>query len=170
MNRLSLCSKATQLSIMKNLCRYSTMGQLRSRSALEKFENPRSPSTPLAKPSLPTVTTIRTQADHKAHSHVSHWTAERVMTLALTASIPAAIVLPYPGLEYLLAVCLTVHSHWGMESIVVDYLRPAVVGNAVSKASVGSVYVLSMLTLGALFYFIYTDVGLINAVKLLWKV
>ena len=57
----------------------------------------------------------------------------------------------------------------GIEAIVVDYIRPSVFGNAIAKASVGAVYLLSAMTLGGLAYFIYTDVGLINAVKMLWK-
>jgi hypothetical protein len=31
------------------------------------------------------------------------------------------------------------------------------------------VWALSAFTLGALYYFNYTDVGLINAIKMLWK-
>jgi hypothetical protein len=31
------------------------------------------------------------------------------------------------------------------------------------------VWALSAFTLGALYYFAYTDVGIINAIKMLWK-
>lgn len=57
----------------------------------------------------------------------------------------------------------------GIEAIVVDYVRPSIFGKVIPKLAVGAVYALSFFTLGGLCYFIYTDVGIINAVKLLWK-
>lgn len=50
-----------------------------------------------------------------------------------------------------------------------DYVRPSIFGKVIPKLAVGAVYALSFFTLGGLCYFIYTDVGIINAVKLLWK-
>ncbi len=57
----------------------------------------------------------------------------------------------------------------GIEAIVVDYVRPSVFGEMIPKISVGLVYALSFITLGGLCYFTYTDVGLVNAIKMLWK-
>jgi succinate dehydrogenase (ubiquinone) membrane anchor subunit len=57
----------------------------------------------------------------------------------------------------------------GIETIVVDYLRPKIVGATVAKMGVALVYLISAFTLGGLFYFNYSDVGIVNAVKLLWK-
>lgn len=57
----------------------------------------------------------------------------------------------------------------GIEAIVVDYVRPSVFGNTIPKLALGAVYGLSALTLGGLFYFIYADVGLVTAIKMLWK-
>lgn len=57
----------------------------------------------------------------------------------------------------------------GLETIVVDYLRPKVVGPALAKLGVAVVYGLSAFTLGGLFYFNYSDVGIVNAIKMFWK-
>lgn len=57
----------------------------------------------------------------------------------------------------------------GIEAIVVDYVRPSIFGPVIPKIAVGMVYALSALTLGGLFYFNYSDVGLVQAIKMLWK-
>lgn len=54
--------------------------------------------------------------------------------------------------------------------MVTDYLRPAVVGNIVPKAAHASLLLLSMATLGGLFYMIYNDIGIAKSVKKLWTV
>lgn len=57
----------------------------------------------------------------------------------------------------------------GLETIVVDYMRPKVVGPALAKLGVAVVYGISVFTLGGLFYFNYSDVGIVNAIKMFWK-
>ncbi|KAG7164233.1 succinate dehydrogenase [ubiquinone] cytochrome b small subunit, mitochondrial-like [Homarus americanus] len=109
------------------------------------------------------------EIEQAGHDHVLHWTAERILSVVLLGAIPAAIIFPTPAVESILALSMTVHSHWGIEAIVVDYIRPSLFGKIIPKLAVGAVYTLSFLTLGGLCYFIYTDVGIINAVKLLWK-
>ncbi|KAA0196334.1 hypothetical protein HAZT_HAZT006904 [Hyalella azteca] len=101
--------------------------------------------------------------------HVKLWTAERVLSAVLLGAIPAAIAMPTPAVETFLALSLTVHSHWGIEALVHDYVRPSMFGNVIPRLSIAAVYGLSMMTFGSLCYFIYTDVGLINAVSIFWK-
>ena len=50
-----------------------------------------------------------------------------------------------------------------------DYWRPKIVGPALAKMGVAAVYGISAFTLGGLCYFNYTDVGIINAIKMFWK-
>lgn len=57
----------------------------------------------------------------------------------------------------------------GIEAIVVDYVRPSVFGAVIPKLAVAAVYGLSAMTLGGLMYFIYADVGLVTAIKMLWR-
>jgi len=101
--------------------------------------------------------------------HVKLWTAEKVVSAAFLPILPLAFLFPSAGLDYLLAFAMTIHSHWGIEAIVVDYVRPSVFGEAIPKVAIGLVWALSALTLGGLSYFIYSDVGLVNAIKMLWK-
>jgi len=101
--------------------------------------------------------------------HVKLWTAERILSGALVPIIPLALIMPCAPLDCLLAFGLTVHSHWGIEAIVVDYVRPSVFGETIPKVAVAMVYGLSAMTLGGLFYFIYADVGIGQAIRLLWK-
>jgi len=101
--------------------------------------------------------------------HVKLWTAERALSAALLGVIPAAVLMPTPAMETLMALSLTLHSHWGVEAIVHDYIRPSVFGNVIPKLSVVFVQFLSIMTFGSLCFFIYSDVGLINAVGMLWQ-
>lgn len=49
-------------------------------------------------------------ADSKAAS--LHWTAERVLSIALLAMGPVAYYSPGPVIDYSLAAALTLHGHW----------------------------------------------------------
>ena len=64
---------------------------------------------------------------------------------------------------------LVTHVHWGLEAIVVDYVRPRLFGPVIPKIAIGLTYLLSILTLAGLYYFNYTDVGLSQAVMMLLK-
>lgn len=96
------------------------------------------------------------------------WTAERLLSAALLAA-PVAFVVPIPAMDYILSAALITHVHWGLEAIVVDYIRPSIFGNVVPRVSLTVLYVLSAISLGGLFYFNYSDVGLVNALKMAWK-
>ena len=62
--------------------------------------------------SLSTVSKAAPEIEQSGHDHVLHWTAERILTVVLLTGIPAAAIFPMPSLEYLLALSMTVHSHW----------------------------------------------------------
>jgi len=103
--------------------------------------------------------------------HVKMWTAERAVSIA---QVPA-VILPFlyttPLTDALFCTLAVLHSHWGVEAIVVDYIRPSLFGGStfIPNLCVGLVWILSAVTLGALYYFNYTDVGIVNAIKMLWK-
>jgi len=97
------------------------------------------------------------------------WTIERGVAIAMVPLVPAAFIFTSPTMDYLVAFTFTLHAHWGLEAIVIDYLRPKIVGETIARLGVALVYALSAFTLGGLFYFNYTDVGVINAIKMFWK-
>jgi hypothetical protein len=53
----------------------------------------------------------------------------------------------------------------------VDYIRPSLFNGStvIPNIAVSLVWALSAFTLGALYYFNYTDVSIINAIKMLWR-
>lgn len=77
--------------------------------------------------------------------------------------------MPNPVGDYALALALVVHVHWGLEAIVVDYIRPSIFGQIIPRVALALLYLLSAMSLGGLFYFNYTDTGLVNGIKMAWK-
>lgn len=107
---------------------------------------------------------------HGGHDHSKTWLREKILSAGLLAIIPAAFIAPgIPGIDYALALSLITHVHWGVEAIVIDYVRPAIFGNVIPKVSVASVYLISILALAGLFYFNFTDVGMTQAIRMIAK-
>ena len=122
------------------------------------------------KPLMSQTTITRCMSAAAEHNHARLWTAERYLSIGLIAVIPAAFLVANPALDYLLALSLVTHIHWGIEAIVVDYVRPTIFGPVIPRIALGSVYLLSALALGGLFYFNYTDVGIVTAIRMLAKI
>lgn len=106
-------------------------------------------------------------AAHEDHSRL--WALEKGVSAALIAVLPLAFLTPHPYLDYALALSLVTHVHWGLEAIVVDYVRPRLFGPVIPKIAIGLTYLLSILTLVGLYYFNYNDVGLAQAIRMLLK-
>jgi len=112
------------------------------------------------------TTTPRTSGDH-----VKLWTAERAVSAAIVPGFICPFLYTTPLTDALLCTLSVVHSHWGVEAIVVDYIRPSLFGGSTIIPNIAQalVWALSAFTLGALYYFNYTDIGIVNAIKMLWK-
>lgn len=104
-----------------------------------------------------------------AHDHSKIWLLEKAVSVGLLAVIPLALVYPNPVLDYVLALSLIVHIHWGFEALVVDYIRPSLFGAAIPKVALASLYIVSIMALAGLFYLNYSDVGLSTAIKMFMK-
>eukprot|EP00088_Acartia_fossae_P019371 TRINITY_DN21304_c0_g1_i1.p1 TRINITY_DN21304_c0_g1~~TRINITY_DN21304_c0_g1_i1.p1 ORF type:complete len:160 (-),score=34.48 TRINITY_DN21304_c0_g1_i1:813-1265(-) len=120
---------------------------------------------------LPVTSFSTTLSKRSSGDHVKMWTAERLVSIA---QIPICIV-PFmwtnPINDAIFCTLAVLHSHWGIEAIVVDYIRPSLFNGStvIPNIAVSLVWALSAFTLGALYYFNYTDVGIINAIKMLWR-
>jgi len=120
---------------------------------------------------LPQLSFATSSVRPSSGDHVKMWTAERAVSLA---QVPACIV-PFmwttPATDALFCTLAVLHSHWGIEALVVDYVRPVLFNGStvIPNICIGLVWLLSAVTLGALYYFNYTDVGIVNAIKMLWK-
>jgi len=127
-------------------------------------------SRPVAR-QLPQLSFATTPSRQSSGDHVRMWTAERAVSIA---QIPA-ILLPFlhttPVTDALFCTLAVLHSHWGIEAIAVDYIRPSLFNGStvIPNIAVALVWALSAFTLGALYYFAYTDVGIVNAIKMLWR-
>lgn len=103
------------------------------------------------------------------HDHTKLWTAEKVLSISLLGIVPTAFLIPSQFMDYLLAVSVVMHNHWGIEAVVVDYVRPIIFGNVIPKVALGALYAVSIATLAGLFFFITNDVGIVVAIKQLWQ-
>lgn len=102
-------------------------------------------------------------------NYVNIWKAERLLAASMLAIVPGAFMFPNVVMDALLAISVTMHVHWGVETIVVDYVRPKLFGPVIPKVAVGAVYALSISVLVGLLYFNFTDVGIVKAVQLIWS-
>lgn len=102
-----------------------------------------------------------------AHDHSKLWVLEKAVSVGLLAVIPASLVCQNSFLDYALALSLVAHVHWGLEAMVVDYIRPSLLGPVIPKVAIGGLYLLSIVALAGLFYLNYSDVGLSTAVNMI---
>lgn len=102
--------------------------------------------------------------------HAKIWTIERALSAGLLVALPATIICPSQPLDLIVAVTTVMHAHWGLEAIVVDYVRPILVGNAVPKIAHGLLILFSAATLAGLIYFIQNDIGIGQAVQKFWAI
>uniref|UniRef100_A0A646QDH0 Succinate dehydrogenase [ubiquinone] cytochrome b small subunit n=1 Tax=Hemiscolopendra marginata TaxID=943146 RepID=A0A646QDH0_9MYRI len=126
-------------------------------------------------PAIATTTSTAILPHRQSSSEAAHhdysrmWTLERIVAASMLPIIPATIAITSPVLDYTLALLLTVHSHWSLENVIHDYVRPRLYGEIVPRVATAILYFFSAMILGGLCYFNYTDVGLGNAVRMIWK-
>ncbi|KAL0116752.1 hypothetical protein PUN28_009991 [Cardiocondyla obscurior] len=114
------------------------------------------------------ATQIRTASAHG--DHVRLWVIERMVSIASLALIPAALVLDNKFIDVLVAASIVMHTHWGLEAIILDYARPIVVGTLVPKVAFFMLNLVSILTLTGLFVLIYNGPGLSKIIKNGWAI
>ncbi|XP_028041189.1 succinate dehydrogenase [ubiquinone] cytochrome b small subunit, mitochondrial [Bombyx mandarina] len=112
---------------------------------------------------------VRRSAE-KVEDHSRLWVIERVVSAALVPLIPLALMMPNKLFDSLLAILITAHSFWGLEAIAVDYVRASIFGPILPKIAIGLVYLISIATLGGLFYIISHDVGIANGIRQFWAI
>ncbi|XP_065214227.1 succinate dehydrogenase [ubiquinone] cytochrome b small subunit, mitochondrial-like [Planococcus citri] len=106
---------------------------------------------------------------YKNKDHGNVWLWERFVAVGLLGVIPfVADKSMDRAIEYVAAILLTVHLHWGLEAICVDYLRPSVVGNFIPRC-------IPVLVLAPLVFILYGIVesilaerGITHVLKQFW--
>ncbi|KAK6635103.1 hypothetical protein RUM44_000352 [Polyplax serrata] len=103
-------------------------------------------------------------SSHKSHDHSKIWTLERGLAIGLLGTVPAALLYPCQALDTAMALLIVVHTHFGLEAIIVDYIRPILFGPVAPKIGIALLYVFSVATLAGLLNLIYNDCGLANTI------
>uniref|UniRef100_A0A8R2DQ67 Succinate dehydrogenase [ubiquinone] cytochrome b small subunit n=2 Tax=Bombyx TaxID=7090 RepID=A0A8R2DQ67_BOMMO len=111
---------------------------------------------------------VRRSAE-KVEDHSRLWVIERVVSAALVPLIPLALMMPNKLFDSLLAILITAHSFWGMEAMVVEYIRVLLFGHVIPKIMMLLVYFLTATMLGGLFYLNFNDIGVSRAFWRIWK-
>ncbi|XP_050520287.1 succinate dehydrogenase [ubiquinone] cytochrome b small subunit, mitochondrial isoform X2 [Daktulosphaira vitifoliae] len=102
-------------------------------------------------------------------NYASLWKGERIVSIALLPLFPAAIIYSSPIIDTLLATSLSLHVYWGLEALVIDYLRVPVVGQLANKVGHVAVTLAAILTLAGFLKLIFNGDGLGNSIVQLWK-
>ncbi|XP_074598091.1 succinate dehydrogenase, subunit D [Brevipalpus obovatus] len=110
-----------------------------------------------------------TAAPAAKEDHSKIWNFERILSAGLVGVMPLSFMINSPAMDYLLAVSMVLHIHWGLEAVVVDYIRPMVFGPVIPRVSLYALYLVSILSLAGLFYFNYTDVGMVQGLRMAVK-
>ncbi|THK32896.1 succinate dehydrogenase [ubiquinone] cytochrome b small subunit, mitochondrial [Diachasma alloeum] len=102
--------------------------------------------------------------------HVKLWQMERVVAAAFIVLLPGVLLVQNVILDGAFAALLVMHAHWGLEAIILDYARPAVVGPVLPKILFAALYAMSVVTLAGLLALAYNGPGVGGAVKKFWAI
>ncbi|XP_034936504.1 succinate dehydrogenase [ubiquinone] cytochrome b small subunit, mitochondrial [Chelonus insularis] len=114
------------------------------------------------------LTLFANQIRASSTDHVRLWQLERLVAAAFIVVFPSVILLQNSLVDLIFSVLTVVHFHWGLEAIIVDYARPAVVGPVLPKALMGLLYAISIATLAGLGALIFNGPGVGGSIKKLW--
>ncbi|KAL5256972.1 hypothetical protein ACHWQZ_G012032 [Mnemiopsis leidyi] len=117
---------------------------------------------PIARQLAPSMS----QVSHMSGSTVTHWKAERYVSILTVGAMMTAAVHPTLAVDHALAILVPLHTHWGLEQVFTDYIhiKPLIpiVGILLK--------VLTGFTMIALLYFNQHDIGITQAVKDVWNI
>merc|ERR1719319_2102338 len=91
------------------------------------------------------------------------------MEKGVSALLVPGIIVPFlyttPITDGIFCAMMTLHSYWHTEAMVVDYIRPKLFGGNtfIPNLCRALCFALHAFILGALFYYNYTDIGIINS-------
>ncbi|KAL6449275.1 hypothetical protein ACFW04_000721 [Cataglyphis niger] len=118
--------------------------------------------------SIVSVTPTRATSTHG--DHVRLWLIERIVSASFLSLIPAALLFENKFIDIILAIATVIHTHWGLEAIILDYARPIVVGTVFPKVAFFMLNILSAATLAGLLVLIYNGPGLTKVIKQGWAI
>ncbi|KYN40422.1 Putative succinate dehydrogenase [ubiquinone] cytochrome b small subunit, mitochondrial [Trachymyrmex septentrionalis] len=117
-----------------------------------------------------TVSMTQTRAASTHGDHVRLWIIEKIVSVSFLPLLPAALLFENKFIDIVLAAAIVIHTHWGLEAIIIDYARPIVVGTLFPKVAFLMLNILSVVTLAGLFVLIYNGPGLTKTIKSGWAI
>ncbi|XP_041369310.1 succinate dehydrogenase [ubiquinone] cytochrome b small subunit, mitochondrial-like [Gigantopelta aegis] len=128
-------------------------------------------NTPAMSSSVPEFLRARrgpfTPKEKRAGGHLmmasTHWKVERIVMLSMIPIMPGAILFAGPIMDYALSTVVFLHGFWGIEGVLSDYLMKFVPWVQYVW------YGISILAFAGLIHFNYSDVGVTQAIKMLWS-
>lgn len=94
----------------------------------------------------------------------THWKLERIVAISLLGIIPGALIAPGPVMDCLLSTTFLLHSHWGIDAVLQDYIAKFIPW--IQKVWL----VISIIAMSGLIHFNYNDIGISKAILLLWNI
>ncbi|XP_063895713.1 succinate dehydrogenase [ubiquinone] cytochrome b small subunit, mitochondrial isoform X1 [Helicoverpa armigera] len=124
-------------------------------------------------PIINSVRSFRTSpvrlSDEKPHDHSKLWVIEKAVAALMIPLLPMGLLVPNRILDSVIAILICAHSFWGLEAMMVEYVRVLLFGPFIPKVAMGVVYFLSVSMLGGLFFLIFNDIGLCRGFWRIWR-
>ncbi|XP_060535708.1 succinate dehydrogenase [ubiquinone] cytochrome b small subunit, mitochondrial [Cylas formicarius] len=124
----------------------------------------------VAKTKMNLVNVINQTKRNMSADHSKLWPIEKAVSVLLIGIAPATFICPNPIFDNLFALTTVIHFHWGLEAVVVDYIRPAILGPVLPKLALILLYVVSATTLGSLLYYNHNSEGIGKTFQKLWAI
>ncbi|XP_057668364.1 succinate dehydrogenase [ubiquinone] cytochrome b small subunit, mitochondrial-like [Diorhabda carinulata] len=103
-------------------------------------------------------------------NHAKLWPLEKIVNLLLLGVIPATFIAPNIVLNDLFAGLTCLHMNWGLEGVVLDYVRPIIFGSAIPKLAILLLYLISLSTFVSLIYYNHKDIGIGCTFRKFWEI
>ncbi|KAK0095189.1 hypothetical protein PV326_009011 [Microctonus aethiopoides] len=116
------------------------------------------------------VSANQIRASSTTGDHVRLWQIERIVSAAFIVLLPACVLLNNAVVDVAFSILTVMHAHWGLEAIILDYARPAVVGPILPKVLFASLYLLSIATLAGLMALVYNGPGVGGSIRKMWSI
>ncbi|KAF9416161.1 hypothetical protein HW555_006413 [Spodoptera exigua] len=124
-------------------------------------------------PIINSVRSFRTSpvslSGEKPHDHSKLWVIEKGVAALMVPLLPLGLLIPNKLFDSAIAILICAHSFWGLEAMVVEYVRVLLFGPFLPKVAMGVVYFVTVTMLGGLFYLIFNDIGLCRAFWRIWR-
>lgn len=93
----------------------------------------------------------------------THWKIERLLAISMLGVMPACLFVQGPIMDTLLSITVLLHGFWGVDGVLTDYLEKFVPWIHYPW------YLITIAGLAGLFYFNYNDVGVCEAIRMVWR-